>query len=65
MGIPEKRRAVRAMVDRWRRDEDRLSRLFGGYDEDDYSDGAEMQRNLSTAVAYAYGFLNRHEEDRK
>jgi hypothetical protein len=57
MGIPEKRRAVRSMLDRWERDVARLEKLFGEYDHNDFTDGAEMQRNLETAAAYARGFL--------
>jgi hypothetical protein len=57
MGIPEKRRVVLAMLRRWERDVERLEKLFGSYDENDFTDGAEMQRNLDTAAGYARGFL--------
>jgi hypothetical protein len=61
MGNPEKRRAVNAMYRNWQKDLRRLERLFSGYGTDDYSDGAEMQRNLGTAVVYAARFLDRYD----
>lgn len=54
----KQRRAVRGMIVRWQQDLDRLESLFGAYGVDDYSPGAEIQRNLGTAVAHAAGFLN-------
>lgn len=48
-------RIVEAMGRRWQRDLDRLHELFGPYDEDDFSDGAEIQRNLGTAIFYTCG----------
>lgn len=60
MGIPEKCRAVNAMYRGWKKDLRRLESLFGRYDHEDFSDGAEMQRNLGTAVAFAVQFLSKH-----
>jgi hypothetical protein len=57
MGNPLKRRAVRAMLQRWKRDEQRLADLFGE-DNPEFSDEAEIQRNLGSAIAYAAGLLN-------
>jgi hypothetical protein len=55
--ILKKRVSVRAMQTRWKRDLARLEKLFGDYDENDFTDGAEMQRNLGTALTYANSFL--------
>lgn len=57
MGTPEQRRSVRAMFNRWNADLTRLQKLFGAYDENDFSDGAEMQRNLGSAIEAARGLL--------
>ena len=58
MGNPLKRRAVREMLQRWKRDEKRLANLFGE-DNPEFSDEAKIQRNLGSAIAYAAGLLNR------
>lgn len=55
----KKPEAIVRMVARWMDDERLLAALFGPYSEDDFSDGAEMQRNLSTAIAYGNGLLNK------
>lgn len=60
MGIPLKRRALEAMYFRWKLDQARLEQLFGDYGEDDYSDGAEIQRNLGTAIEYASRYVTKH-----
>lgn len=60
MGNPEKCRAVNAMYRNWQKDLRRLEGLFGRYDHDDFSDDAEMQRNLGTAVTHAARFLNKY-----
>lgn len=59
MGNPEKLRAVRGMWKRWLQDEHRLHALFGEYTEHDYSEDAEMQRNLGTAIFHAGAFIKR------
>lgn len=46
------------MLRRWQSDLKRLEALFDVYDGDDYSNGAEMQRNLGTAIECARGFLS-------
>lgn len=51
------RHVVRAMLARWKADEKRLEELFGPYDHNDFSDGAEMQRNLGSAIGAACGYL--------
>jgi hypothetical protein len=58
VGVSEKKRSVRGMAARWQTDLNRLEQLFGSFDADDYSPGAEMQRNLGTAIAHAHMFLN-------
>lgn len=63
MGIPEKRRTIAAMRDRWVLDERRLQKLFGGpVTTEDLTDGGEILRNLGTAIAYANGWLVSHPE---
>lgn len=65
MGNPAKRRSVKAMVRRWRDDEARLIDLFGEIGgEKDYTDSAEMLRNLGSAIAYADGYLSRQPKGR-
>ena len=63
MGFLAKKRAVRGIVIRWEKDLERLTSLFGDYSEENYDDGAEMQRNLGTAIAHALRFLARTSGD--
>jgi hypothetical protein len=53
-----KTRAVMAMLRRWEADLVRLEKLFGSYDENDFSNAAEMQRNLGSAATAAEMFLS-------
>lgn len=55
--IKKRRRLVRSLLSRWRKDLVTLENEFGPYDQDNYTDGAEMQRNLGTASVYAEGEL--------
>ena len=59
MGIERQRWAVRAMLKRWSSDLERLEALFGGYGPNHFSPGAEMQRNLGTAIENAREFMAR------
>lgn len=62
MGIPAERRAVRSMLDRWKRDEARLQDLFNRgapVDTNDLTDAGEILRNIGTAIAYANAWLAR------
>ena len=58
MGISAQKRAVKAMLMRWYRDEARLQELFGGsVTTEDLTTSGEILRNLGTAIAYAELFL--------
>lgn len=50
------KRLVSAMVRRWRRDEAAIQKL-AATDEPEFSDVAEIARNLGTAIAHADSFL--------
>lgn len=63
MGMPLKRRSVRAMLRRWRDDEARLVDMFNGPVEvDDFADSGEIMRNLGSAIAAAQAFVNSGKE---
>lgn len=64
MGKPEKIRAVRGMVHRWKRDEARLEKLCGGpVGIEDLTTEGEMLRNIGTAICYAERFLTPPADD--
>jgi hypothetical protein len=53
------KRATRVMKRRWEADLARLEQIFGPYGPGGFTDGAEMQRNLGSAICAAQSLLAR------